>query len=88
MFRSNFAVLFCAVLLVSGCATTSEQRLQKAMTDEDDPLVCEKTTVIGTRVAQRVCLRQSQIEARKRNSQAALDEVQKRGAISTKTDPQ
>ena len=84
--RTILIAQFCAVLLVSGCATKpAEQDLWNAMTEEDDPLICENSAVIGTRVAKRVCLRQSQIEANKRNGQEALENVQKRGAITTKT---
>ncbi len=52
-----------------------------AAADEDDPLVCKKVTRTGTRVAQRVCVRQSQVEKYQRDAQEMLGEVQKRGAI-------
>lgn len=50
---------------------------------DDDPLVCERVVQTGTRVAQRICRRQSAIDASKRAAEEMLGEVQKRGAIST-----
>jgi hypothetical protein len=56
-----------------------------AAAKEDDPLVCKKVTQTGTRVAQRICMRRSQIEANKRDAQEALGEAQKRGALSNES---
>lgn len=53
-----------------------------AAANEDDPIVCKKVVQTGTRVAQRICMRQSQVEANQRDAQEMLGEVQKRGAIS------
>ena len=50
---------------------------------DDDPMVCERVAVTGTRVSQRVCRRQSVVEAGKQGAQEMLGEVQKRGALDT-----
>ena len=52
---------------------------------EEDPIVCERVVQTGTRVAQRICMRRSQVEANQRNAHEMLGEVQKRGAQQTTT---
>ncbi|TDJ38115.1 MAG: hypothetical protein E2O54_13630 [Gammaproteobacteria bacterium] len=52
-----------------------------AAADEDDPLVCKKVIQIGTRVAQRICMRRSQVETNQRDAREMLGEVQKRGVL-------
>ena len=85
MMRLVPIALCCAVLIASGCAATQEERLHKAMIEEEDPIVCEESAPIGTRVARRTCMRQSQIDALQRNSQEALDNVQRSSKISSGT---
>ena len=52
-----------------------------AAADEDDPLVCKKVIQTGTRVAQRICMRGSQVETNQRDAREMLGEVQKRGVL-------
>ncbi|MEX2132051.1 MAG: hypothetical protein WD772_11250 [Pseudohongiellaceae bacterium] len=63
-------------------ATGSEVASATDGTAEEDPLVCENTVRTGTRVAQRVCMRQSQIDAIARGGQDALGDWQ-RGGLQT-----
>lgn len=49
--------------------------------EEDDPIVCRRMAPTGTRVAEKVCLRRSQIEKSERDAAEMLGEVQRRGAI-------
>lgn len=58
-----------------------------AATAEEDPLVCKNVIQTGTRVAQRTCVRRSQIEAQKRDAQDMLGEVQKRGVLANEREP-
>lgn len=64
-------------------ASSNEAAGESAAVVEDDPIVCERVTQIGTRVAQRICKRQSQIDAEKRAAEEVLGEVQKRGALDS-----
>ena len=98
MLRSPLIFLFGAALFMTACTTPSshteatsgdmvashgdDASAPAAAAAEDDPLVCKKVTQTGTRVAQRICMRQSKIEANQRDAQEMLGEVQKRGAIS------
>jgi len=50
-----------------------------AATVEEDPLVCETVVQIGARVAQRTCMRRSQVEENQRDAEEMLGEVQRRG---------
>jgi hypothetical protein len=56
-----------------------------AATAEEDPLVCEMVVQTGTRVAQRICMRQSQLDANKRDADEMLGEVQRRGVQANET---
>ena len=89
----RLAVLFCAALLMIGCtAVTPEPRsdVAKAAGDvasapavpaaaEEDPVVCESIVRTGTRVAQRRCMRRSDLDRQQRGGQEALGEWQRRG---------
>ena len=104
MLRLNLIVLFCAVLLVSACATPSDRPTVApdsgetvasgpdvasvpvaAASEQDDPLVCKRIVQTGTRVAQRICRRQSEIDASQRGAQDMLGEAQKRGTQANET---
>lgn len=52
---------------------------------EEDPIVCKRIVQTGTRVAQRICMRRSQVEANQRDAQEMLGEVQKRGVLGNET---
>ena len=56
-----------------------------AVADEDDPIVCKKVTQLGSRVARRTCMRQSQIEKNQRYAKELLEDVQNQGAIEKQT---
>ena len=56
-----------------------------AATAEEDPLICKSVVQTGTRVAQRTCVRQSQIEAKQRDAREMLGEVQKRGVLANES---
>jgi hypothetical protein len=49
-----------------------------AMGEEEDPLICKSVTRTGTRVAQRTCMRRSQLEKAQRDAHEMLGEVQRR----------
>lgn len=51
----------------------------------DDPIVCKRVVQTGTRVAQRICSRQSELDAKQRDAQEMLGEVQKRGVLVNET---
>lgn len=81
-------LLILAVFTFSGCAGTPEQanELNELSPEEiaaynadpknTDKIVCEKIRSTGTRVPQRVCLRQSTIDARNREAQEEMTRVQ------------
>lgn len=64
---------------VAAAGADSEGTPAIAATDEEDPLICETVVRTGTRVAQRSCMRRSQREIMRQNSQDAMGEVQRRG---------
>ncbi|HEX7037185.1 MAG TPA: hypothetical protein VF210_15530 [Pseudomonadales bacterium] len=72
-----------------GAASTAGQDLASAETPaataEDDPIVCRQITRTGTRVAEKVCMRRSQIEKSQRDAAEMLGEVQRRGAMQSHT---
>jgi len=43
--------------------------------------MCKKVIQTGTRVAQRICMRRSQVEANQRDAREMLGEVQRRGVL-------
>lgn len=95
--KLRLLILFCAVTFGTACTapanntaaptvaaatgTDVASAADTAGTAEEDPLVCENIIRTGTRVAQRVCMRQSQIDARARSSQETLGDVQRRGNL-------
>lgn len=80
--------LFIAGFIFSGCAGPQKQvnELSQLSSKEiaaynadpknTDKIVCQKLTSTGTRVPQRICQRQSTIDARARLDQEALKKVQ------------
>lgn len=70
-------------LLASSSETADESAAAVAV---EDPMVCKRIAQTGTRVAQRICMRQSQIDKSQRDAQEMLGEVQKRGALSNRTE--
>lgn len=66
-------------------ASRSEAAGEPAAAAEDDPLVCKRIVQTGTRVAQRICMRRSRIEANQNDAQEMLGEVQKRGVLGNET---
>ena len=56
-----------------------------AATAEEDPLVCKNVIQTGTRVAQRTCVRRSQVDEHQRDAQEMLGEVQRRGVLVNET---
>lgn len=94
-------VAFCTVLFLAVCTTPSRHTAITPESDgdlvasrseaaseaaaEDDPLVCKRIVQTGTRVAQRICMRRSQIKANQNDAQEMLGEVQKRGVLGNET---
>ncbi len=68
-------------------AATSADSSQPVPLAVSDPLVCKRVVQTGTRVAQRICQRQSQIDAKKQAAQDLLKEVQQRGAQGNDSAP-
>lgn len=66
---------------------TSEDTSKPVPLAVSDPLVCKRVTQTGTRVAQRVCQRQSQIDAKQQGAQELLQGVQQRGAQGNTGNP-
>jgi hypothetical protein len=56
-----------------------------AATADEDPLICKNVVQTGTRVAQRTCVRRSQMEAHQRGAHEMLGEVQRRGVLVNET---
>jgi hypothetical protein len=56
-----------------------------AATAEEDPLICKNIVQTGTRVAQRTCVRRSQMEEHQRDAHEMLGEVQRRGVLVNET---
>ena len=81
---ARFTMALCSMLLVSACAAPTRNPeasvASAAAGTEDDPVVCETVVRTGTRIAERTCMRKSQIDAQRQASQDALQEIQRRGA--------
>jgi hypothetical protein len=58
---------------------------QIAATKAEDPLVCTTTAATGSRVAKKTCMRQSDIDRRRRDAGEMLDEVQRRSVLNNRT---
>lgn len=96
MSRSRFAVIVCATLLGTACTSSAPQtaataadvgaggeaaNAQQVAAAEEDPLVCRPIATTGTRVAKKVCMRQSEIDKGRRDATEMLGEVQRRGVL-------
>ncbi|MGB5354535.1 MAG: hypothetical protein WBN32_13055 [Woeseia sp.] len=66
-------------------ASRGEAASALAAAAEENPLVCKEVVQTGTRVAKRICMRRSQVEANQRDAQEMLGEVQKRGVLVNET---
>lgn len=102
MMPSRLIVLVCTALLGTACTTTASRTAVAPESGNDiaaaggdvasapavaDPLICKNVVQTGTRVAQRTCVRRSQIEAKQRDAQDMLGEVQKRGVLANEREP-
>lgn len=87
MVKSHHLALFCVVFLAACTAPAS--RAPEAVGDvasaadgtaqaEEDPLICESIVRTGTRVAERRCMRQSELEKQREGGQQALGDWQRR----------
>jgi hypothetical protein len=95
MVCSRFLVLVCSALLAGACSTSASRTgtgdttpataelastsATDATAEEEDPLVCRSVVRTGSRVAERTCVRRSQIEKKQKASQEALQDIQRRG---------
>lgn len=88
MVKSHHAALLCALLILAAC-TAPASRAPEAVGDvasaaegtaqtEEDPLICESIVRTGTRVAERRCMRQSELDKQRAGGQQALGDWQRR----------
>ncbi|MEX2126050.1 MAG: hypothetical protein WD795_19325 [Woeseia sp.] len=92
---TRLIILFCAALLGTACTTPAgrtavapdvgSDMVPVAATAEENPLVCKNVVQTGTRVAQRICMRRSQMDAHQRGAHEMLGEVQRRGVQVNET---
>ena len=54
---------------------------------QEDPIVCRSETPIGSKLPVKVCVRKSERDRQKRDSQEALQLIQRRSDGPVKTDP-
>jgi len=67
----------------SGSTTTNGSAVAKA--DDDDPLVCENYIPSGTRIARKICIRQSEKDRIREQAQTITQENQRRAVIGSPT---
>ena len=71
---------FLVVLASAGVATLAWSADRNVVTDPvETKVVCKKQQVMGTRIPQRVCKMQRQIDADKQNAREATDTWQRDG---------
>jgi hypothetical protein len=63
-----------SALLSIAFVSSSPAAAEAAMPAKADPLVCRREAPTGTRFAKRICLRQSEIDAREKLDQAEMKE--------------
>jgi hypothetical protein len=73
-----------AVAVVTGATVEGEAPLRGVK--EADPLVCKSETPIGSKLPVKTCLRKSERDRQKRDSQEALQLIQRRSDGPVKTD--
>lgn len=69
----------------SSSATANGSASTVAQADEDDPLVCENYIPSGTRIARKVCVRQSEKDRMREQAQTITQENQRRAVIGSPT---
>lgn len=82
------AVLFlpaCTSTSGTGVAVGSGAAATIAQAGEDDPLICENYIPAGTRVARKVCIRKSQRDRIRAESQTITEENQRRAVLGSPT---
>jgi hypothetical protein len=80
-------------LLMSACATPQPQGtaaatdgggqmvVSRGTQPEGQKLICTESYPMGSHIPQRICLTKEQAEARKRASQAAMQNLQSQGSV-------
>ncbi|EAQ97918.1 hypothetical protein [Congregibacter litoralis] len=83
-----FAMMAILAMLAACSSTGSSTASQNgntsdavAQADADDPLICENYIPSGTRIARKVCIRQSERERNQEQAQTITQENQRRSAI-------
>jgi hypothetical protein len=74
-----------ATNVVSGATVEGELPMQGVK--EPDPLVCKSETPIGSKLPVKHCVRKSERDRQKRDSQETLQLIQRRSDGPMKTDP-
>lgn len=87
--------VFAALLLITACSSTTGTSNNAASSSagnadtvaqtEDDPLICETVIPSGTRIGRKVCMRKSQKDRIRENSQTVTAENQRRSVIGSPT---
>lgn len=96
-----FLTMIFAVCTLSACSSTSTSSSSAASTsstaapsgkestvakaEADDPLICENYIPSGTRIARKVCVRQSERDRIREQAQTITQENQRRAVIGSPT---
>ena len=82
MNKISTMILASAVLLAACSATGPIDPQYVDMGTPEDPRVCKTITPIGSRIGERICMRQSQWDAQSQNASEAVRGIQDRSAAS------
>ena len=75
-----------AVLFLSACASSGGTGAASvAQAGGEDPLICENYIPAGTRVARRICIRKSERDRIRQESQTITEENQRRAVLGSPT---
>ncbi|MFK8041463.1 hypothetical protein [Congregibacter sp.] len=86
-------VALAVTALLSACSSTGGSSAGTAngttnavaQANEDDPLICENYIPSGTRIARKVCIRQSEKDRIQEQAQTITQENQRRAVIGSPT---
>ncbi|WOJ95813.1 hypothetical protein R0137_11220 [Congregibacter brevis] len=86
-------IAFAMVALLSACSSTGGSSAGTAnsttnavaQANEEDPLICENYIPSGTRIARKVCIRQSEKDRIQEQAQTITQENQRRAVIGSPT---
>ncbi len=82
MNKVSITILASALLLAACSGSGPIDPKYVDMGTPEDPRVCKTITPIGTRIGERICMRQSQWDAQSENASEAVRGIQDRSAAS------